>query len=124
FKAVAALGAAVAKVASDTVSEVGKAAKALAAKLDSVAGDSLVEARQAWDARPATWSFVDLNGEFAIELTAQDNADHAPTRAALAVARSSCDELRKRSEEHTSELQSRFDLVCRLLLEKKKNKHE
>src|SRR5699024_12736855 len=28
--------------------------------------------------------------------------------------------LQKRSEEHTSELQSRFDLVCRLLLEKKK----
>src|SRR5699024_12596488 len=28
-----------------------------------------------------------------------------------------------RSEEHTSELQSRFDLVCRLLLEKK-NEHE
>src|SRR5699024_12719173 len=27
---------------------------------------------------------------------------------------------RYRSEEHTSELQSRFDLVCRLLLEKKK----
>src|SRR5437868_11731409 len=32
--------------------------------------------------------------------------------------------LRRRSEEHTSELQSRFDLVCRLLLEKKnKNKN-
>src|SRR5699024_12151621 len=29
----------------------------------------------------------------------------------------------KRSEEHTSELQSRFDLVCRLLLEKK-NSHK
>src|SRR5437868_9568107 len=29
---------------------------------------------------------------------------------------------RSRSEEHTSELQSRFDLVCRLLLEKKKKK--
>src|SRR2546421_2865747 len=29
-----------------------------------------------------------------------------------------------RSEEHTSELQSRSDLVCRLLLEKKKNKKE
>src|SRR5207249_8206967 len=28
--------------------------------------------------------------------------------------------VRVRSEEHTSELQSRFDLVCRLLLEKKK----
>src|SRR5699024_815563 len=29
-------------------------------------------------------------------------------------------DLRNRSEEHTSELQSRFDRVCRLLLEKKK----
>src|SRR5438105_12885460 len=29
-----------------------------------------------------------------------------------------------RSEEHTSELQSRVDLVCRLLLEKKKKKEE
>src|SRR2546422_4852437 len=28
-----------------------------------------------------------------------------------------------RSEEHTSELQSRLHLVCRLLLEKKKRKH-
>src|SRR5687768_18306322 len=28
-----------------------------------------------------------------------------------------------RSEEHTSELQSRLHLVCRLLLEKKKNRH-
>src|SRR5699024_10454255 len=30
--------------------------------------------------------------------------------------------MNSRSEEHTSELQSRFDLVCRLLLEKKKKK--
>src|SRR5438105_12511030 len=29
-----------------------------------------------------------------------------------------------RSEEHTSELQSRVDLVCRLLLEKKKKKRQ
>src|SRR5207249_10309516 len=29
-----------------------------------------------------------------------------------------------RSEEHTSELQSRFDLVCRLLLEKKKKRQK
>src|SRR2546421_3827915 len=29
-----------------------------------------------------------------------------------------------RSEEHTSELQSRSDLVCRLLLEKKKKKNQ
>src|SRR2546426_5716475 len=31
-------------------------------------------------------------------------------------------ELHRRSEEHTSELQSPCNLVCRLLLEKKKNK--
>src|SRR5438132_4147481 len=33
------------------------------------------------------------------------------------------EELRARSEEHTSELQSHSDLVCRLLLEKKKKEH-
>src|SRR5699024_11534877 len=32
--------------------------------------------------------------------------------------------LQPRSEEHTSELQSRFDLVCRLLLEKKKRRNK
>src|SRR5207248_1812497 len=31
--------------------------------------------------------------------------------------------LKERSEEHTSELQSPYDLVCRLLLEKKNNDH-
>src|SRR3989440_9155320 len=36
------------------------------------------------------------------------------------VALRSCRFLSVRSEEHTSELQSRSDLVCRLLLEKKK----
>src|SRR2546430_7676237 len=30
----------------------------------------------------------------------------------------------RRSEEHTSELQSQSNLVCRLLLEKKKKKHQ
>src|SRR5438067_9194498 len=39
-------------------------------------------------------------------------------RLGLSLSRS--DGRPKRSEEHTSELQSRFDLVCRLLLEKKK----
>src|SRR5207249_9185333 len=41
--------------------------------------------------------------------------DRAALRQELAA-----DALLHRSEEHTSELQSRFDLVCRLLLEKKK----
>src|SRR2546421_959183 len=38
------------------------------------------------------------------------------------VASCSARRARPRSEEHTSELQSRSDLVCRLLLEKKKKK--
>src|SRR5207248_9618077 len=41
---------------------------------------------------------------------------HGNTRSALDVTR--------RSEEHTSELQSPYDLVCRLLLEKKKKQNK
>src|SRR2546421_2579803 len=40
----------------------------------------------------------------------------SPARCARALSQ------RERSEEHTSELQSRSDLVCRLLLEKKKER--
>src|SRR5437870_6454984 len=40
--------------------------------------------------------------------------------ADIAVKQTREAEMRKRSEEHTSELQSRGHLVCRLLLEKKK----
>src|SRR2546429_4664723 len=54
-------------------------------------------------------------------------AAHAPSgtifhlwRLAIACAASSMSGL-SRSEEHTSELQSRLHLVCRLLLEKKKH---
>src|SRR2546422_8437238 len=44
-------------------------------------------------------------------------------RAAFAAARVGMDHVVERSEEHTSELQSRLHLVCRLLLEKKKSTH-
>src|SRR5712664_4764863 len=44
--------------------------------------------------------------------TAHSGTRWAPTTSAVTSTR--------RSEEHTSELQSRSDLVCRLLLEKKK----
>src|SRR5690349_23043062 len=47
---------------------------------------------------------------------------HAAGRGAHSQARACSHPQRKRSEEHTSELQSRRDLVCRLLLEKKKKK--
>src|SRR5262249_23503720 len=46
----------------------------------------------------------------------------AAPRAALARS-GHVPEHQDRSEEHTSELQSRTNLVCRLLLEKKKKKH-
>src|SRR5690625_6745503 len=42
-------------------------------------------------------------------------------RASLHSAEGDADEIQWRSEEHTSELQSRGHLVCRLLLEKKRN---
>src|SRR5437870_10954750 len=44
-------------------------------------------------------------------IPAQERGEHLPRRD------------RERSEEHTSELQSRGHLVCRLLLEKKKQQH-
>src|SRR5699024_11699443 len=56
------------------------------------------------------------NSRLVIRKIFSEHAD--PDQAALQWARSVADD--KRSEEHTSELQSRFDLVCRLLLEKKK----
>src|SRR3712207_8797048 len=51
---------------------------------------------------------------------------HAPDRprpGARGVRRALLRAVSARSEEHTSELQSRQYLVCRLLLEKKKNKY-
>src|SRR2546422_3420776 len=46
-----------------------------------------------------------------------------PTRGQRPSVRVPCRRVPARSEEHTSELQSRLHLVCRLLLEKKKKKH-
>src|SRR5689334_24305215 len=51
---------------------------------------------------------IERNGERR-ELTLQPKLDHEDGKTT-------------RSEEHTSELQSQFHLVCRLLLEKKKKK--
>src|SRR5207253_11218422 len=51
-----------------------------------------------------------LVGEAAVERRTEVVVDHRPTAR----------DAHARSEEHTSELQSRGQLVCRLLLEKKK----
>src|SRR5688572_31628316 len=45
----------------------------------------------------------------------------APARRVVTEIGAEADERANRSEEHTSELQSQSNLVCRLLLEKKKN---
>src|SRR2546430_13103693 len=52
----------------------------------------------------------------------QPRADGHPLITARGAADRCRYESRQRSEEHTSELQSQSNLVCRLLLEKKKNK--
>src|SRR5687768_17642226 len=56
---------------------------------------------------------------------ANDAAAHAEDVAELALRRQplAAGQVPARSEEHTSELQSRLHLVCRLLLEKKKKKN-
>src|SRR5207247_11266411 len=51
-----------------------------------------------------------------LRLAVADGAEHLRTLGVAVIRRRTS----ARSEEHTSELQSRVDLVCRLLLEKKK----
>src|SRR5438132_8485437 len=67
-----------------------------------------------------------MDGDYRLRLTAGDGAATAFDEVVIrinpvnqAVAAPS-----PRSEEHTSELQSHSDLVCRLLLEKKKKKQK
>src|SRR5207247_3922004 len=60
---------------------------------------------------------LDLQPEFEQRDDLQENLQRLQTRQRPRPSRNTAIE---RSEEHTSELQSRVDLVCRLLLEKKK----
>src|SRR5689334_23622517 len=62
----------------------------------------------------------------AVEEGSARPCSRARARLRSATARASAARPRemRRSEEHTSELQSQFHLVCRLLLEKKKKKKE
>src|SRR5699024_11865362 len=70
--------------------------------------DEHLQVKKTWDT--LVYPERDIPNSFVHKITESDVA-HAPTFAGG---------IRTRSEEHTSELQSRFDLVCRLLLEKKK----
>src|SRR3989475_7887207 len=57
------------------------------------------------------------------ELVHHRLVQHALVRRVLVYDRDPGVSLEERSEEHTSELQSQSNLVCRLLLEKKKKKY-
>src|SRR5689334_24362511 len=63
-------------------------------------------------------SYIGVSTQYIIETAAGDEL----TVFAQNVGRVA-DRVAPRSEEHTSELQSQFHLVCRLLLEKKKTQH-
>src|SRR5690606_40769587 len=62
----------------------------------------------------------DVRGEQPSDSALSSSAASCHARPPPAAPRTSRTETRHRSEEHTSELQSRENIVCRLLLEKKK----
>src|SRR6266513_6170608 len=84
-------------------------------------------ARDPWSPLPRPLrSFFFFNDTATTEIYTLSLHDALPiSPCAIASTRrcstTSSPDARTRSEEHTSELQSRFELVCRLLLEKKKN---
>src|SRR5437868_7752292 len=75
-------------------------------------------------ARQKGQSYVDIeSGSLHKDVGGDANAHHRMPvccEVMMKMMRNGDSILKERSEEHTSELQSRFDLVCRLLLEKKK----
>src|SRR3712207_7648872 len=72
--------------------------------------------------RSYAWEYLkEISGENAYDRYLLAHAATHPERPAM--SRGEFYRHRQRSEEHTSELQSRQYLVCRLLLEKKKINH-
>src|SRR5688572_32913107 len=69
---------------------------------------------------PATTEIYTLSLHDALPICAVATGRAAYTGSGRAVAERAGAGVRGRSEEHTSELQSQSNLVCRLLLEKKK----
>src|SRR5437867_11475409 len=65
----------------------------------------------------ATTEIYTLSLHVALPILTVTRCCSSPTRSCAAPAE------QDRSEEHTSELQSPYDLVCRLLLEKKKKSY-
>src|SRR3712207_6865536 len=70
---------------------------------------------------PYTTLFRSFNRPTSSQRLARSGASSSPGLLTHAIMSGTPSPLSSRSEEHTSELQSRQYLVCRLLLEKKKN---
>src|SRR5437868_12411511 len=70
---------------------------------------------------PATTEIYTLSLHDALPILAGENVAVPACETAVVLGAHVALFTVNRSEEHTSELQSRFDLVCRLLLEKKNN---
>src|SRR5688572_32441563 len=73
----------------------------------------------------ATTEIYTLSLHDALPISGDGNCWSIAAPSVRVAASACCDEtplLSRRSEEHTSELQSQSNLVCRLLLEKKKKK--
>src|SRR2546422_6249643 len=64
-----------------------------------------------------------IRAEIAPDVPQRDSRGAPPLDPDIATGGALAEVERLRSEEHTSELQSRLHLVCRLLLEKKKQHH-
>src|SRR5690606_42072087 len=73
--------------------------------------------------RPPSLSMV-VSAQLALQMPPAHFPRNNSALCRLAGLRARPNFLWYRSEEHTSELQSRENLVCRLLLEKKKKKHK
>src|SRR5690606_40822907 len=89
------------------------------------AGDGIATREVVVEHRAPQWA-IDLLGEKVHEIDgiifrALGGADGSPVTGDI-TDETGAQVAEQRSEEHTSELQSRENLVCRLLLEKKKNK--
>src|SRR5699024_12184932 len=72
-------------------------------------------------ASPLAWSSVFVRPPRLRHTGLEPSSWHCDTADLGPVGHTASAKSSPRSEEHTSELQSRFDLVCRLLPEKKKN---
>src|SRR3989449_2298221 len=109
----------------DRVRHVGEAVAAVIATSEALAVDAAAEVVVHWEPLPTVTDAFAAMAPGAPQLydDAPGNIEHrnqiqaGETDAAFARAKRV---VKQRSEEHTSELQSRLHLVCRLLLEKKK----